>query len=272
MKKWMYNALLGVFIGVFVISAGWLAAYFIDGWMQQNRFNALAEMKDAVTPRPAVGVVDDQEEAPTEPQLVEVTDPKTGESVWLLPDFAELYLQNPHLVGWMAIPGTVIDYPVMQSPEDPDYYLSRNFDKKNSKRGCLYTWPASDVAAPSDNITVFGHHMRDGSMFGQLSKYRDAKFRAEHPYIFFDSLQKLRTYEVMAVFLTTASVGEGFSYHEYIDFADEKEFDRFISRVRKLQLYDSGVTAEYGDKFICLSTCEYSQVNGRLVVVAKQVA
>lgn len=272
MKKWMYNALLGIFIGVFVISAGWLAVYFIDGLVQQSRFDALAQLKEDVTPRPAVGMVDNQqEETPTQPQLVEVTDPKTGKALSLLPDFTELYLQNPDLIGWMTIPGTTVDYPVMQTHDDPDYYLYRNFDKENSNRGCLYVWPGYDVAAPSDCITVFGHHMRDGSMFGQLSKFRDADFRAENPYIFFDSLQQLRTYEVMAVFLTTASVGQGFSYHEFIDAGSEKEFDAFVSKVKKLQLYDTGVTAQYGDKLLCLSTCEYSQVNGRLVVVAKQV-
>lgn len=271
MKKWMYNALLGIFIGVFVISAGYLAVYFIDGWTQQSRFDALAERKEEVTPRPAVGELTQQEEEPTAPQLVEVTDPKTGQTRSLLPEFAELYLENPDLIGWMTVPGTVIDYPVMQTHDDPDYYLYRNFDKESSKRGCLYVWPNYDVVTPSDCVTVFGHHMKDGSMFGQLSKYRDPSFRAEHPYIFFDTLTQLRTYEVMAVFLTTASVGQGFAYHEFIDAADQQEFDAFTARVKKLQLYDSGVTAQYGDKLLCLSTCEYSQVNGRLVVVAKQV-
>lgn len=271
MKKWMYNALIGVFAAVFVISAGFLAAYFIDGWVQQGRYNELSAMKENTSSRPVISEDGEVIQSAEPPKLVEVTDPETGETVLVLPEFAELYVQNNDIVGWLTIPGTVVDYPVMQSPGDPDYYLYRNFDKENNKRGCLYTWPENSVTTPSDNVTIYGHHMRDGSMFGQLEKFRDPKFRAENPYIFFDTLTELHTYEVMAVFLTTASVGQGFGYHEFIDAKDEKEFNDFVSQIHKLQLYDSGVTAEYGDKLICLSTCEYSQVNGRLVVVAKRI-
>lgn len=271
MKKWMYNALIILFVTVFVVSAGLLAAYFIEGWQQQRRYTDLADMKEEITPRPAVGNKDNQTEEPTAPLLTEVTDPETGETVRLLPEFADLYIQNNDLVGWLTIPGTVVDYPVMQTPDEADYYLYRNFDKQDSKRGCLYTWPQSDLSKPSDNITIYGHHMRDGSMFGQLEKFRDPSFRTEHPYIFFDTLTELHTYEVMAVFLTTASVGQGFYYHAFVDAGDKEEFDNFVSRVHQLQLYDTGITATYGDKLICLSTCEYSQVNGRLVVVAKRI-
>lgn len=272
MKKWMYNALIILFVAVFVISAGFLAAYFIEGWVQQSRYDDLSAMKDTATPRPTISENGEIIQSAEPPKLVEVTDPETGESVALLPEFAELYLQNNDIVGWLAIPGTVVDYPVMQTPEEADYYLYRNFDKKDNKRGCLYTWPQSDTLTPSDNITIYGHHMRDGSMFGQLDKFRDPAFRAENPYIFFDTLRELHTYEVMAVFLTTASVGQGFDYHEFVDAGNQEDFDNFVSKVHKLQLYDTGITAAYGDKLICLSTCEYSQVNGRLVVVAKRIA
>lgn len=272
MKKWIYNGLIVVFAAVFLISAGFLAAYYIEGWQQQSRYTDLAAMKQNVTPRPAIPETGEQVETPTESQLVEVTDPQTGEPVVMLPEFADLYLQNNHIVGWLTIPGTVIDYPVMQSPQEPDYYLNHNFDKQENKRGCLYIWPECNVLIPSDNVTVYGHHMRDGSMFGQLDKYRDPAFRAENPYIYFDTLRQLHTYEVMAVFLTTASVGQGFGYHAFVDAADEEAFDAFVADVHKLQLYDTGITAAYGDKLICLSTCEYSQTNGRLVVVAKRIA
>ena len=272
MKKWMYNALIGLFAAVFLVSAGFLASYFIEGWIQQSRYDDLSAMKGEATPRPTISEKGEVIQSAEPPKLVEVTDPETGDAVALLPEFADLYLQNNHIVGWLTIPGTVVDYPVMQTHKDPDYYLYRDFDKKDSKRGCLYTWPQSDTLTPSDNITIYGHHMRDGSMFGQLDKYRDPEFRAQNPYIFFDTLRELHTYEVMAVFLTTASVGQGFAYHEFVDAADETVFNDFVTKVHKLQLYDTGITAEYGDKLICLSTCEYSQVNGRLVVVAKRIA
>lgn len=273
MKKWIYNALIVFFALMFLVSAGMLIAYFIEGQQQKDRYEDLSSLKGEGSPRPSVLQSDDtaQQERPVE--LVEFTDPETGKTVSMLPEFKDLYLQNNDIIGWLKIPGTVIDYPVMQSgKDDPDYYLYRNFDKENNKRGCLYVWPENDVNAPSDNITIYGHHMRDGSMFAALKKYRKSAFRKENPYIYFDTLTELHTYEVMAVFLTTASVGEGFEYHNFIDAQSEKEFNDFVAQCKKLSLYKTGVDAKYGDKLICLSTCEYSQTNGRLVVVAKRIA
>ena len=109
-------------------------------------------------------------------------------------------------------------------------------------------------------------------MFAQLDKYRDPQFRQENPYIYFDTLTRLQTYEVMAVFVTTASQGEGFQYHAFVDAQSEEEFADFVAQCKALSLYDTGIDAQYGDKLLCLSTCEYSRTNGRLVVVAKQIA
>ena len=151
-KKWFYNILIIIFAAMFLISSGMLVAYFIDGSQQKELYENLSENRPTVTPRPSVGQETDATEDPTPPQLVEVTDPETGDTVSLLPEFADLYVQNNDIVGWLTVPGTNIDYPVMQTPGDPDYYLLRNFEKKDSKRGCLYTWPVSDVFTPSATI------------------------------------------------------------------------------------------------------------------------
>lgn len=275
MKKWMYNALIILFAVIFVGSAGYLAYYYINSHRQAQQFDTLAQLKDtnAVTPRPTLSETP-EETLPAEqpPSLVEVTDPETGETLRMLPEFKELYKKNNHIVGWMTIPGTVIDYPVMQTPEQTDFYLKHNFERAYSAHGCLYAREVCDVNKPSDNITIYGHHMRDGSMFAQLDKYIDPAFCEENPYIFFDTLTQLHTYQIMAVFLTTATVGEGFTYHTFVDAESQEAFQEFADTCKALALYDTGVTAAYGDKFITLSTCEYSQANGRLVVVAKRVA
>ena len=261
MKKWLYNGLLVLFIAVFVISGGILVWHYLDSNAQAGRYEELSQIRtqQETTPRPSV-----QEEAETLPD--------TGEASLILPEFAALYNLNSDLVGWLKIPGTVIDYPVMQTPDNPDYYLKRNFDKEQNSHGCIYVREVCDVSRPSDNITIYGHHMRDGSMFAQLDKYRDPAFRQENPYIYFDTLTRLQTFEVMAVLVTTASQGEGFSYHTFVDAQTPEEFDQFVAQCKDLALYDTGITATYGDKLLCLSTCEYSQTNGRLVVVAKQIA
>lgn len=275
MKKWMYNALIIFFAVVLVASAGYLTYYYIDAYSQQSRYDDLSTMKEPVNTRPAIIEDTDADVEPTEPAapiMVEVTDPDTGETLSVLQEFAELYNLNSDIVGWMTIPGTEIDYPVMQTPDRVDYYLTRNFDKKASARGCLYARESCDIFTPSDNITIYGHRMRDGSMFARLDKYMEKSFWEENPYIYFDTLTELHTYKVMAVFLTTASVGEGFEYHLFENAATEAEFDSFVDTCQELALYDTGVDAQYGDKLITLSTCEYSQTNGRLVVVAKRIA
>ena len=125
---------------------------------------------------------------------------------------------------------------------------------------------------PSDNIVIYGHRMSDGSMFARLDKYMKEQHYRDNPYIFFDTLTELHTYKIVSVFLTTASVGKGFTYHTFVEADDEAEFNKFIKSVKSMALYDTGVDAAYGDKLITLSTCEYSQTNGRLVIVAKRIS
>ena len=270
MKKWMYNTLIIIFAAVFLCSAGALGLYFWQSGSEQSRYEELAQLRPPVhRTDPTEGSGEDIPD-PTEPETVTVTDPRTGQPLTIQAGFEELFSLNSDIIGWLSIPAIGVDYPVMHTPDDPEYYLKRNFDRKKQSRGCLFAQGDADVLAPSDNVTVYGHRMRDGSMFGKLNKFEKKAFRQENPYIYFDCLTENRTYEILAVFRTTASVGEGFAYHSYVDM-DEEEFQEYVQTVKDLALYDTGVDAVYGDKLLTLSTCEYSQTNGRLVVVAKLV-
>ena len=272
MKKRIYNLLTLLFALVFAVSAGFLIHYYWESYRQQSRYDDLAQLVESATvPRPTPTQPDEPEATQPPQSLVQISDPETGEPIWLLPHFAQLYGLNNHTVGWLSIPGTQIHYPVMQTPKDPNYYLTHNFDRESSSRGCLYAQENCSISTPSDNIILYGHRMRDGSMFARLDAYMDAGFCRDNPYIYFDTLTELHTYQVMAVFLTTATQGEGFSYHTFVEAATPGDFDAFVASCKELSLYDTGVTAQYGDKLITLSTCEYSQDNGRLVMVAKRI-
>ena len=276
MKRWIYGLLVILCSAVFLISAYFLGSYLWESWQQKKQYDDLAQLVQQATtptsdkPSPTTDGADLDVTAPTESPWVAVTDPKTGETVLVLPEYAELYTMNRDLVGWLKIDDTPINYPVMQTPDRPDYYLERDFNKNYSVRGCLYAQENCDVAAPSDNIIVYGHHIKDGSMFGSLMKFKKESFWREHPTFTFDTLTEHHTYEILSVFLTTASQGQGFSYHTFVDAANAEDFDAFVRDCKALSLYDTGVTASYGDKLITLSTCEYSQTNGRLVIVAKR--
>ena len=271
MKKWMFNALIWFFAAVFVVSAGMLIWYWIDSSAQSQQFEDLSAMVQQA--RPTVPADPEDPTAPTAPQdpWITVNDPETGAPVQVLPEFAQLYTMNNDLVGWIRIPDTRIDYPVMQTPDSPDYYLRRSFEKKKATHGCIYAKEECDLTA-SDNVTLYGHYMRNGSMFAALGNYKKIDFWEDHKYILLDSLTQRRQYEIFAVFLTTASEGKGFRYHTFMQADSAQTYDDFVSQCKELSLYDTGITPQYGEKLITLSTCEYSQTNGRLVVVARLVS
>ena len=179
-----------------------------------------------------------------------------------------LFEQNNDFIGWIKIDGTNVNYPVMQTPNKPDFYLKRSFDKSYSDYGVPYIDEAC-MTGISNNLVIYGHHMNDGSMFADLCEYTDADFCKEHPTIAFDTLSNLGKYEVIAAFKFNTN-RETFKYNEYT-LMDEVQFAEFMENVRARQLYDTGVTAEYGDQLLTLSTCEYTYPNGRFVVVAKKV-
>ena len=120
---------------------------------------------------------------------------------------------------------------------------------------------------------IYGHHMNNGSMFADLEKFKDEDFWREHKTIAFNTLTKKNEYEILAVFKTVVYTDspEAFKYYRFTDAQSPEEFEVYIDKCKELSLYDTGVSAEYGDKLITLSTCEYSRTNGRLVVVAKKV-
>lgn len=275
MKRWLTNLLIVIFAVIFLVSGYFLLDYFLESGKQKSQFENLANlMEQATTPSldsnrsPSDG---DAPTDPTEPALVSVQDPETGETVQVLPEFAELYVMNNDIVGWISIDDTSINYPVMQTPDSTDYYLYRDFSKEYSNHGCIYVREECDVFAPSDNLTIYGHRMGDGTMFNDLHKYDKKSFWEEHRYITFNTLTEHHTYEILFVFRIESSVDSPFLYHLFVDAADQDHFDSYIENCRSYALYDTGGDAQYGDKLITLSTCEYTQVNGRFVVVAKRV-
>lgn len=212
------------------------------------------------------------EQAQTEEQAEEALpdDAPVSEGEDVLARYQELFLQNADMVGWISIAGTGINYPVMQTPHHPNYYLKRNFAKEYSDLGTPYIQENCDLAT-SDNLIIYGHHINGGKMFGALEDYKSQSFYEEHKTIQFDTLTEQAEYEIVAVFKTVAYSAEGFRYYDYVNAETKEAFDEYIAKCRELALYNTGVNAKYGDRLITLSTCEYSARNGRLVVVAKKV-
>ena len=269
MKKALYIVIIVILLIVFGVSAYMVGSYLIENKQQQDMYGDLAAMKEQAKPTESTD--------PTEPE--ETLDPhKPMEAVairnedGILLEYAGLYEMNPDMVGWIKIEGTPIDYPVMQtSVDNRDFYLYRNFEKEGVAAGSIYVREECDVQKPSDNVTIYGHNMRVGTMFAYLHNYIEKEEWEKNSMIFFDTLTDYHTYQIFGVFKTTASVGEGFKYHQMEDAGSEEEFNEFIATIKELSFYDTGITPVYGDKIICLSTCEYTLENGRLVVAAYRI-
>ena len=243
----IYVSIISGFLLCFILSLTFIISYYQDSAKQEAIYDELVE-------------------------VVEEEKIKNDESD-LLKEYQDLYLQNDDMVGWIKIDGTKINYPVMQTVDEPNYYLRRGFDKKYTIYGCPYMQENCNVDKPSDNLVIYGHHMNDGTMFANLMKYTKKSFWEEHKTIVFDTLEEHKEYEVMAAFKTVvySDSPESFKYYHFVDAENEEEFNAFVKKCKELSFYDTGVEAEYGDKFITLSTCEYSKKNSRMVVVAKRV-
>ena len=189
----------------------------------------------------------------------------------LLPRFKALAERNPDIAGWLVIPGTKIDYPVMYLADDNDFYLEHDFDKAPDANGLLVMDKRCDPDSDEINWLIHGHNMKSGAMFGSLRKYTSEKYFIEHPDIEFSTLYEQKTYQIFAVFRSSVydETTDDFRFYDYILIEDEADYDAYVKGVKEQSLYDTGITPSYGDPLITLSTCDYTKENGRLVLVGR---
>jgi len=180
----------------------------------------------------------------------------------------ELYKQNNDIVAWLKVDGTNIDYPIMQTKDNPNYYLNKNFYKEYSILGTPYLAEQCDLYN-SDNLILYGHNIKGNKMFAELERYKSEKFYRKHKFIDFCTVDGLEEYEVVCVFKTVAHIG--FEYYKYTTFKKKSEFDTFFNKCKELAFYNIDTNVNFGDKLLTLSTCEYSQKDGRLVVICKKI-
>ena len=255
-----------LFTALFLFSGIMAMRQYKDTKQSAEAFNAVADLvKPAPTPVPSSVEDATGEDGKDTPASYEPAQELTAYD-----KYAAVYEQNSDFIGWISIEDTKINYPVMQTPGNKDFYLKHAFDKSYSEYGVPYMQENCKLGL-SDNCVIYGHHMQDGSMFADLCKYESEDFYKEHKTIHFDTLAGFGEYEIVCVFKTAAYSADGFKYYHFVDAADAAEFNSFLSTCQSLALYDTGVSAEYGDKLITLSTCEYSRSNGRMVIVAKLV-
>ena len=190
----------------------------------------------------------------------------------MLDAYATLYRKNRDLFGWIEIEGTAVSFPVMHTPRNPEYYLHKAFDKTYSFSGVPFM--DGSCYPGCGNYIIYGHHMKNGTMFAPIVNYAREDYWREHPFVYFDTLYETGVYEVVAAFYSKVygkDETDAFRYYLYTDLSDPAAFEEYTAQVRAAAIYDTGIEAVYGDQLITLSTCEYSTTDGRFVVVAKRI-
>lgn len=188
-------------------------------------------------------------------------------------ELEKLHAENPDIIGWLEIENTNINYPVLQA-DNNEYYLAHNYKKEYSKSGSLFLDKDFDFDRPSTNYLIYGHRNIQGLMFEDLINYKKEDYYKQHPIIKFTTLTEDCEYEIIAVFLSKVyykSDKNVFRYYFFVNAENEKEYNEYIENCKNVSIYDTGKTAEYGDQLLTLSTCEYSQKDGRLAVVARKM-
>lgn len=191
----------------------------------------------------------------------------------LLLKFSELLKTNKDTKGWLRIPGTNIDYPVVQGEKNSDFYLHHNLKGDTDKNGCLYIDANCNVETPTKNIVIHGHNMESTRMmFFQLPKYKDMEFYKKHPILVFDSIYDESKWKIISFMRVsgTYSHNDGFDYMQG-EFNDNEEFLDFLHQVEMRSLYQCPVTVNEKDSLLMLSTCTYEIDNCRSVVVARKL-
>ena len=236
-------AVLSVLLSAIAALSGFMIyTQLSDRQKEKEEFDTLAEMVEVTPEKP-----NDETAVPTD---------ETSEPVR---DLSGLFSQNGDCIGWLCIPDTAVNYPVMHTPDNPQKYLRRSFYGEYSQSGVPFLdWRGDPV------WILYGHNMKNGTMFSSLRNYTDPAFCTEHPVIEFQTADGVEQYTVFAV----AAVQKTDTWYSFIHAADSTDFTKQAAAIMQKSLYNTGVTPVFGQQIITLSTCYGSGKNGRLIVAA----
>jgi sortase, SrtB family len=259
------RVILVISVIVFIGSGGYLLyKYFGEPLLEQMELASYKSDYQSEQPSPAEdGVWSNDEETEEEERLEDGT----------LASFKDIRALNGDVVGWITIPNTLIDYPVVQTKNNV-YYLGHNINKESNGSGCPFLDYRNDVKPGSGtrNLIIYGHHRRNGTMFAQLKKYNDVDFYKENPVIRFDTIYERSEWIIFSNFraTTTWATGTPFNYIQ-TEFKDDAEFLKFVGELKKRSLIDTPVEVRGDDQILLLSTCSYEKSNWRMVIAARRV-
>ncbi len=250
-KKIIRIAILVVCIVAFLVSSAFVVKYFVEKNNNKQMYEDLAN---------------------------QTTEPDVTEEV-KKPDYSAIVEQNSDTVGWITIPGTNINHPVLQRLNN-DYYMNHNFEGEYEYRGAIFMDWRNDPSALDGNTIIYGHNAYDGTVFSDIANYDDIEYFKKHPVIEFNTLDTYYKWKICAVFITNQTKTDDNGYifnYVYPHNMDDENFDVYTSELEKRTLYHTGVDIQKGDKVLTLSSCarNLDMKNYRakisIVVVARMV-
>lgn len=249
------NMMLTVFLVVSLICGKFLLDYWQDSYDNRQNYRQVEEI---AFPENTT------EEDETEPNADNsMTETEIDDF-----DYRALLDENADCIGWLKIDGINISYPVVQG-KDNEFYLHHDFQKNYAICGTLMLDFRNDIDAGQEHLIIYGHQMKDGSMFKQLNGYKIEEFYHEHKGITLYLKNQKYQYEVAAVYVTNVAQSGG--YYDYLHKETRKQQMDYLQQMAAYQLYPTEVTVREDDELLSLSTCEYSSTNGRLIVLARRI-
>lgn len=241
-------------------SGFWLVHYFIDSREQKETYKTLAEEFvlestpgfNSTTPAESSSPIENSSE-PAESVSLTTATPRH--------DLAALAAENPDCVGWLTIPDTGIDYPVMHTPNDPEHYLRRDFYGESASAGTPFLDGRNAAQAEGQNLILYGHNMMDGSMFKPLMNYLEPNFRETHKDIFLEIDGRQYHYEVLAV-VETSVKSTLYTFTDLSDPAEESDFRAALLKETELEV------VHQASGYLTLSTCNNGGGSSRVLVIA----
>lgn len=251
-------------VGVLAFAVYKLNTEYIPQKKEAERFSQLKELAYAE---------DTDESAPANGETH--TPAETTPSGTPIPRYSldQLFGMNGDMVAWLTVPDTKIDYPVMHTPDDVEYYLHTDFDGYYSFSGCPFVGDGCDI--DSDIFVIYGHNMNNGTMFGEIDLYSDSDYMAQHSEVFLRTKDETRVYRVFAAFPTKvydrSDTGDEFRYYDSVGEKTEDEYNDIVNKISALSAVPVTETPNYPAQIVYLSTCAYHEDNGRFVVAAYRI-
>lgn len=276
-RKIAYVFIVGILLITIIGTTAYLAQYQYNKWQEDKLLSEVKEQKQKQKQEEEKKQEQKEETETDEQKRLEEPDLVKEKPKEILAKYKDLYKENNDMYGWIKIEDTIIDYPVMFTPDDPNFYEDKNWNKEVCyKKVGTSIFIDGRTTEETENIIVYGHNMKNATMFGSLKKYKEKEYYEAHKFIQFDTIYQEQTYEIISVSKDRVYYDEKEAQNDYlfymnIELDSEKDFNKYIKHIKSNAYYDIEATAHYGEQIITLCTCDKWTTDGRLLIVAKKI-